>query len=335
MMKIYNKSKNVKEYLNMYDWLTATYQIDSGMQTEFTQRISLDSEFKHFHTGYHYRNGHITNPTNGNKMGVTVSENKIKINICPNKFLLGNNVEEVGIKKFNSCIENISEILQVDVKHFAINRLDVTHTAQTEYKPATYYPYLCNQATFTRIPISTSLYYNSGSSSNQKLLYDKVKEVDKKNKKGGRRQSVPEHLKGENLTRFEVRHKTQKQVANLFGKPPIVEDLFEEEYVVKLQDNWFYNFDSIPKQTEINHQFIEQMGKKQVHQTINLLALSKMGRVNIENFIEEADRSGAFNHRSEKSLLRKELIAPFDEVGHKHANIKELEEKYRAIEPQW
>lgn len=320
----------------MYDWLTASYEIDSGSVSEYTKQISLDSEFKHYGSGYHYRNGHLTNPTNGNKMGVSVSQNKIKINICPNKFLLGNNVEEVGINKFLSCVENISEVLQLDVKYFAINRLDITHTAQTEYKPATYYPYLCNQPTYTRMPIDTSLYYNSRSYSNQKLFYDKVKEVDKKKQKGGKRQSIPEHLKGENLTRFEVRHKTQRQVSNLFGKPSaLVGDLFTEEYIMKLQDNWYNNFDSIPKETEINHQFISQMGKKQVHQTINLLALSKMGRVNIENFIEEADRSGAFNHRSEKSQLRKELITPFEQAGHKHANIKELEEKYKMIEPQW
>ena len=319
----------------MYDWLTATYQIDSGMKTEFTQRISLDSDFKNFRSGYQYLNGHITNPTNGNKMGVTISDNKIKINMCPNKFLLGNNVEEVGINSFNNCIKDISEVLQVDVSHFAINRLDVTHTAQTEYKPVVYYQYLCNQPKFIRIPLHSRLYYNSKSHSNQKLFYDKVKEVDKKKRKGGRKQEIPDYLKGENLTRFEVRHTTEKQVANLFGKPPIVKDLFEEEYVVKLQDNWFHNFDSIPKQTEINHQFYEQMGKKQVHQTINLLAYSKMGRVQIENFIEEADRSGSFNHRSEKTQLRKELIVPFDEVGHKHSNIKELEEKYKAIEPKW
>ncbi|MGC6421863.1 MAG: phage/plasmid replication domain-containing protein [Flavobacteriaceae bacterium] len=319
----------------MYDWLTATYQIDSGMKTEFTQRISLDSDFKNFRSGYQYLNGHITNPTNGNKMGVIISDNKIKINMCPNKFLLGNNVEEVGINSFNKCINNISEVLQVDVSHFAINRLDVTHTAQTEYKPVMYYQYLCNQPKFIRIPLDSSLYYNSKSHSNQKLFYDKVREVDKKKRKGGRKQEIPDYLKGKNLTRFEVRHKTEKQVANLFGKPPIVKDLFEEEYVVKLQDNWFHNFDSIPKQTEINHQFYEQMGKKQVHQTINLLAYNKMGRVQIENFIEEADRSGSFNHRSEKTQLRKELIAPFEEMGLKHSNIKELEEKYRAIEPKW
>ena len=319
----------------MYDWLTATYQIDSGMKTEFTQRISLDSVYKHLRTGYTYENGHITNPMNGNKMSVTISDNKIKIKICPNKFLLGNNVEEVGINSFNYCIENISEILQVDVMHFSINKLDITHTAQTDFKPVAYYPYLCNQSKFQRVPFNSSLYYNSRSSSNQKLFYDKVKEVDKKKQKRCKKQQIPEYLIGENLTRFEVRHTTEKQIANLFGKPPIIKDLFKEEYIIKLQENWFYNFDSIPKQTEINYKFIEKMGKKQVHQTINLLAYSNMGRVQIENFIQEADLNGSFNHRSEKTQLRKELLTPFDEVGLKHTNIKELEEKYRAIEPKW
>ena len=47
------------------------------------------------------------------------------------------------------------------------------------------------------------------------------------------------------------------------------------------------------------------------------------------------DKQGAFNHRTEKSRIKKQLLGRFETQGMKHDIIKELDEKYKKVEPKW
>lgn len=77
------------------------------------------------------------------------------------------------------------------------------------------------------------------------------------------------------------------------------------------------------------------MGQKAVDQTINHLGLMSLGRLQVEDLIELADKQGAFKHPSQKTASKKKLLGAFETNGKKHNLIKELDEKYRKTEPKW
>lgn len=68
---------------------------------------------------------------------------------------------------------------------------------------------------------------------------------------------------------------------------------------MQLQNWWHNSYDSIPKKTEINWQFKDNMRHKAVKETISNLGYMSLGRLEIEKLIELADKQGAFNHRTE------------------------------------
>ena len=248
----------------MYDWLTASYDIKDAPVSRFVQNIQVDTDVRNRRTGNIWHNGHLTHTGSGRKMGVNITDGRIKINMCPNKYILGNNVESVPIMDFLRVMDDLGNELGLDMGYFKIEKLDVTHTAISDYPPMAYFPYLCNQTSTQRQQWETSLYYDYNSCPIQKVFYDKAREVHKPKTWGGR-QKIPNHLKDENLTRFEVRLKSHRSVQNVMGikYPAYVGHLFQEEYIGKLHKYWFEEFDKIPKTTEVNWQLQKNMGRRQ------------------------------------------------------------------------
>lgn len=318
----------------MYDWITASKNIDNP--TSYRNRMITISEVKNFYTNTTWSNGYLTNGTNGRKMGVSISDSRIKIKICPNKFILGNNVQEAPITEVFKSMEGLSDALGLDLGLFTLEKLDVTHTALTDFIPEIYFPYLCNNSGFTRWNQDTSLYYEANSSDVTKVFYDKVAEVTKgKKKTWGGKQTIPDGLKNQNLTRFECRLGTNKEIQKVIGHGGQLGQLFIEEHIQQLQNWWWNQYNSIPKTTEINWQFKQDMGQKAVDETITHLGLMSLGRLEIENLIELADKQGAFKHRQQKTESKKKLLGRFKSHGKKHNHIKELDEKYKKVEPKW
>ena len=319
----------------MYDWITASYDISEHNYKTYVQKMVTVSEVKNMFTGSVWSNGYLTNSSTGRKMGVSISDKRIKVKLCPNKFIMGNNVEEAPLFDVHTTLEGLSNILELDLGLFILEKLDVTHTAQTEYVPEAYFPYLCNNNGFTRWQQNTSLYYNSNSTKVQKVFYDKVNEVNGcKPKTWGGKQKIPEALKGKNLTRFECRLGSNKQIRDVIGHNAFVGQLFVEEHVEQLQRFWISQYEMIPKTTNINWKFTEQMGQKHVDEQIIKVALSQLGRLTIENLIELADKQGAYKFPSQKTASKTKLLGMFDE-GIKHNLIEELDAKFNKSEPIW
>ena len=88
----------------MYDWITASYNTSGTPPQRYVSKIIQISEVKNFFTNTTWANGYLYNSDNGRKMGVSISEKRIKLNICPNKYVLGNN----GIST-NRTVKNPSE----------------------------------------------------------------------------------------------------------------------------------------------------------------------------------------------------------------------------------
>lgn len=318
----------------MYDWIQASYSIEPVEQYKYIDKMIALTEVKNIHTNTVWTNGYLMNSATGRKMGVNISHNRIKIRICPNKFILGNNAQEAPINLVFNTLYDVSNTLGVDLGLFKLEQLDITHTAFTDFIPEMYYPYLCTNTGFTRWVQNTSLYYDANSDRITKVFYDKVQEIDKR-KTWGNRQVLPDELKGLNLTRFECRLGSNYNIRQVIGGDGLLGQLFAPENVEKLQKWWLKQYNDISKTTEMKYNFKEGMNQKGVQNEIIRVALSHYGRLNIEELIEIADRQGAFNSRSQKSYTRKNLVKPFDEYGQKHCHIEELDRKYKATEPVW
>ena len=318
----------------MYDWITASYDISDIPHQRFVSKIFQVSEVKNMFTGTTWSNGYLINYNSGRKMGVSISESRIKIKICPNKYILGNNVEEAPINTVFNTLYDLSHKLEIDLGQFKLEQLDVTHTAETDCVPEAYYPYLCNNRGFERWQLDTSLYYTANSHKIKKVFYDKAQEVDKRKSWGGR-QKIPDNLKGQNLTRFECRLGSNSEIIKVIGDKGMLGQLFDEQYVQQLQSWWLNQYEAIPKTTELNWNFEKNMGQKKFTDTVTHLGFLSLGRLKIEELIKSADKQGAFKHPSEKSAAKKKLLGAFETNGRKHDLINELDNKYRKSEPKW
>ena len=322
----------------MYDWITASYDISDIPHQRLVSKIYQLSEVKNMLTGTIWSNGYLINHNTGRKMGMNICEKRIKIEICPNKFILGNNVEEAPINTVFNTLYDLSHTLELNLGDFKLEKLDVTHTALTDFIPEMYYPYLCNNMGFTRWYHNTSLYYDANSYKIKKVFYDKVKEVDdkwKKRKSWGGKQKIPDNLKGQNLTRFECRLGSNSEIKKVIGHQAVLGQLFTPEHIDQLQSWWLNQYEAIPKTTELNWKFEENMGQKAVDETIYHLALMELGKLKCEELIELADRQGAYNHPSQKTRSKRKLLGAFNRNGKKHNLINELDDKYRSVEPKW
>ena len=318
----------------MYDWITASFDISNTPPQRYVSKIIQISEVKNFFTNTTWANGYLFNTETGRKMGVSISDKRIKLKICPNKYVLGNNVESAPIGKVEQTLQGISETLEIGIKDFKLEKVDVTNTALTEFVPEMYFPYLCNKQGSQRWIKDTSLYYDANSSKIVNVFYDKVQEVNKSGVKSwGGRQKIPAKLKGQNLTRFECRLGTNSEIRKVVGGFGQLHQLFTEEHIFQLHNWWLNQYEAIPKQTEINYKFTTNMGASNVLKTINNLGKMRLGRLEVENLIELASKQGAISP-SEKTYVKKKALGVFNN-GEKHTIINELDEKYKRIEPEW
>jgi hypothetical protein len=331
-----NKRRNVaKNGKVVYDWITISSRYsDYGMSLDdVLENVFQVSQTKNLISGTTWTKGMVVN--NDSKRALWISANDdgyMKIRVCPPKFLKGNNVEEASIKETLDLFTTLSNMVGYDLGATSkVDRLDITHTAMTEYDPIAYYPYLCYQTGTEnkRWVLDSTLYYGT-SKAKQKKFYDKVRDTQKT----GGRQRIPIQYQGTNMTRFEVCLGTNKRVSDVLGEVASLGHLFKEEYIVKLHNYWRNEYDIIPKETEIQTQFNKGMKQKEVQEEIIRAGLSALGRLQVEEAIERAGKIGALSY-SAKSKARQNLLKPFEDRAVKSDLIDELDTKMFGFEPKW
>jgi hypothetical protein len=322
--------------VHLIDWLT-TYSIvgrDTIRQVE--DAITPVSKVELFETGLVYHNGYVNNTKTGRKLGVSYNKEResISVKVCPNKFILGNNVEEASIRDVNFMFNDLSNLFSYDFGTAMVKRLDVTHTAQTEYTPLAYYPYMCYQDKFDRHQRDTSLYYQKQGIT--KLFYDKVNEVSSRKTWGGR-QRIPSELADKNLFRFEVRLNSTKQInkaiAMPVGQQATLIDIMQDSSIEQLQKLWINEYNNIPKMTEIPFDFTNKQGAREFKEEIIQVALANYGRKNIEELYKYAIDCGTLKTRKQIYDAKK-ILDVFDTRAQKCYIIQELDEKIKACEPK-
>jgi len=329
----------------MYDWIQI--EVETGIKEAKEQEKILNSlkVFSFYQTfGFKevsWHNGMFTNPDNERTLDLSInSDGKVRIKVCPSKFILGNNVQEASLKQVFELFESLSALVGVNLFDYAIvTKLDVTHTAITDYPPEAYFTHLCEQKGFVRWQKRGTLYFEKprGSKHNTKKFYDKTAEVnDRKNSRGG--QDMPEEFEGKNLTRFEVCYTTNKKIAKAMevtDEAVALYHLFNKECVANLHVNWIHAYTSIPKQTESEMTFRKGMGGRAFTDEVFRQMCEDYGRQRIEEHMQRADAMGVFQNRESKSNAKQKLLKAF-KVDKPTSNlIQELDRKMLAFEPIW
>jgi len=327
-----NVSKNGKI---VYDWITVNSKFTNyGVSLDkVLENVFLVSETKNLISGTTWTKGMVVNSVSNRALWISANdEGWMTINVCPPKFIKGNNVEEASISETLDLFTMLSNLVGYDLGASAsVSRLDITHTAMTEYQPIAYYPFLCNQtgSDNKRWMLNSTLYYGY-SKAKQKKFYDKVRDTQKT----GGKQRIPIEYQGTNMTRFETCLGTHKRVSDVVGESALLGHLFTEEYIMKFHNYWRGEYDVIPKETEIKTNFDKEMKQKEVQEEIIRAALSQYGRLNVEEDILRASKMGALSY-SAKSKARQNLLKPFEERAVKSDLIEELDTKMFGFEPKW
>ena len=321
----------------MIDWLTTYSKVGRDTIKHVESSIIHKSKVELFQTGLIYYNGYVSNTKTGRKLGVTYNKEKesLSVKVCPNKYILGNNVEEASIRDVNFMFNDLSNLFGYDFGKAIVKRLDVTHTAQTDYTPLAYYPFMCNENTFFREPKDTSLYYKRQGLT--KLFYDKVNEVSNRKTWGGR-QVIPTELADKNLFRFEMRLNSTKQINNAvampIGQQATLFDIMQDSSIEQLQKLWINKYDNIPKMTEIPFDFTNKQGAKETTKEIIEVALANYGRKNIEELIEFAQNCGALKTKKQRYDTKRKILDVFETRAQKSNLIQELDVKIKSCEPK-
>lgn len=311
-------------------------------QEDVLENVFAKTETKNLISGMVWTNGEIINEDFKKSLWISASKPRqdksgknvgyLRISVCPPKFIKGNNIEEASIRDTLDLFTMLSNMVGYDLGETAkVDKIDITHTAMTEYAPVAYYPFLCNQTgkENQRWIFDSTLYYGANKAK-QKKFYDKVKEAHKT----GGLQHIPIEYSGQNMTRFEVGLGTHKRVSDVLGEFALLGHLFTEEYIMKLHSYWRSEYSSIPKKTEIDTNFKQGMKQKDVQDEIIKAALTNYGRLRIEDDIERAAKMGALSY-SAKSRAKNKLLLPFESNGVNHSLIEELDEKIMRFEPIW
>ena len=323
----------------MYDWLefTANYLKQGLSQDDVLQNITVTGEYKHYATGTVWHNGHIKNVANGRAMKFNANDKGyLRVGVCPPKYILGNNVEEASIQQTLDLMVDLSNVVGFDLANATLKRVDVTHTAITEFEPFVYFPHLSQQDGLSRWTIDSTLYYstNKGSKLNGKKFYDKVIEVDERKTLGGR-QVMPAHLKGNNLTRFEVGMTSNRAIAKVIGQEvAVLGHLFTDEYIEALHKNWIMEYEKIPKDRKHEPLYAKGLTMSEAEKQIMAFLVNNAGRLVIQNQIDLADKMGGLS-RSAKSKLKKKIEGYFDLAEKPHDLVDELDNKILGFEPKW
>jgi hypothetical protein len=321
----------------MIDWIQTYSRVGSDTIKQVESQIVHLSKVELTKFGLTYHNGYVSNPSTGRKLGVSYNYDNetMSVKVCPNKFLLGNNVQEASIRDVNFLFADLGDMFSYDFGEATVKRLDITHTAQTELVPMAYYPFMCHQKTFFREEKNTSLYYKQQGFT--KLFYDKVNEVDKRKTWGGK-QKIPQKLQGKNLFRFEMRLNSPRRVSNAIGIPtteakPTLYEVVQDSSIELLQELWLKEYNNIDKMTELPYDFTNKKGAKQTIKEIMEVALCQTGRLNIEKLIIQAENCGAITTKKERYDARK-VLDVFKTRASKSNLIMELDDKIKSCEPK-
>ena len=340
----YNKSKNITENCKMYDWIAGKINyVESGLTESKIQEIMTPTSTNiNYKNKSVWHNGFITNK-DGSKMRLNYNPTykTLSFGVCPPKYLTGNNLVEQSISTTCDIFTELEHKFGVSLGHAHISNLDVTHTAETQYPAQVYYPYLTNRKGFDRIEWNTTLYYQKPRPRYDIIIYDKIEDLHKREGKrwGHNTQRNIEHemVLNKNHTRYEYSINSKAHLRNVVGKTQknwvTLNDIFQMPVIESLHTEWINQWNMIPKNTNISWDFSDKRGESAVKKEIIRVALSQLGRLNIEHMIEEAKLVGSLPEYHQYSRAKASMINLFERQGEMPDHISDLNRRMNEFEP--
>jgi len=262
--------------------------------------------------------------------GVTIKDGSL----C--KYYLGDNFKTLGRSEAQQAIEKLSDTLHLPIDKAKINRIDVAQNFIVKHPAQVYCNYLGMLKDSTRSEVGNgrggieTLYYRKRLG--VLAFYNKIKEQTDK------RQPIPDLYQNRNVLRYEQRH-TSRLPQTFNVERVTAQMLFDENFYIKVIDEWKSNYLNIDKINDISLNFEAMKGKKDL-QKMGVLALVQMrgGKLNILNEINAALKMGtltkkqAYDMRAEVDeacKLNAGLTVKSDAIAELDKKVKEAVNFYR------
>ena len=174
---------------------------------------------------------------------VSATEANLKItegSLC--KWFLGDNFQTLTETHTKQAIEKLSDILHLPFDKADITRLDYGQNMITKYPPEVYLNHLGKLNYYSRLPQPNGLYYQNNK--RQLIFYNKIKEQRIKG------ESIPDLYKGENVLRYEQRHKKWLK-ADLNKERITGSDLYDCKFYKQVGDSLRKSYAAIQKVNQL------------------------------------------------------------------------------------
>lgn len=246
---------------------------------------------------------YVRSSGNLENMRVLIGPTQMKIQGSLNKYLLGNNLEEMNYTQTKLAIEKLQDETQLNLMQAQLTRIDVGANIKTDLHPKLYYPHLGQSRYYQRNVFKGTLYYDTETEVKQIAIYDKVREAKKSAIKQGL--VLPPHLITGPVMRIEVRYK--KRLHKRFNRSEIqLQSLGNPGFYQDLHYQFGKEYNAIQK---VNNMIglLEQLPStpKDGMNVFTLYGLSQLGLENALHTVEVWKAQGAFKHKSEYSKLKR------------------------------
>ena len=245
----------------LHIWLPESELCMDRLWSTIPQKISR-ATFSSKYNGYQTITGNLEN------IRVNLSDRGLHLAGSLPKYINGNNILSLTPELNLHAISKLSESLDVEIRKGRITRIDFGYNIIVDYPPKAYFPYFGETRYFERYEQPNSIYYSN--INRQILLYDKTKESQQKGV------LVPTQFTEKNLIRIEYRI-NRKIEERLKWKPVHVQDIWDENFILHIENQWKEAYQAIYKFYPINSDFSRAKSPKEFLEFLAIEGIKNLG----------------------------------------------------------
>jgi hypothetical protein len=297
----------------MYDTLRLFQTHNQGF--ELISKLENCSEAISRKTGEIFFSGSLKN------LSCDVYESGILVFGSMPKYYFGNNIRTLTRKETESCINQLSNDLSIDLSNAKVFRFDIACNLLMKYPCKTYYQYLGESRYYDKSVYGNKSTVQYTCKRRAKLFYDKLKELNRK------KEVIPDIFKKRNLLRFELRYYKRIKPQLELKESLTAEKLYSEEFYIMILKKLLEEYHSIEKIRKVNPLLNEHdLKPKNLEKIFATIGIHSIGYESALELLENSKSMLSKNdyYRAKdkiKALAKNELITTESE------HIAELTEK--------
>lgn len=306
----------------MYDTINMWVSKDIVSNTDLLETVpcnltSIENEGYNVMTEQYYTSGSLGN------YKVAVSANGVSLKGSLAKFYLDNNFAILTRQDTQRAIELMSDIIGLPIAKAKINRLDLGYNFKTKYPVESYYNFLGAAQYYQRLAQPKSIYYRNNL--RQLTFYNKIAEAKSKG------MTIPLIYENSGVLRYELRY--MKQVSKQLKEAVTAQNLYNEDFYIKVVDSWFSNYQKITKIHIPNLDFKAMKSPKDYIYHLTLLGLHSKGLNQALQEVELLRQMNIFSKKEYYSRLKRDLkkLAQDKKQNTISEHIKELDKKVLRV----